>query len=540
MARKSRKQLDVAPILESPAPAVYNAAAYIRLSRDNAKRGDSLDTQQDIIENFIAASPDIRLVEVYSDNQTSGTRFERPAFKQMMEDAESGRINCIIVKDLSRFGRNAIDAGYYIEKQLPALGVRFVAVTDSFDSLEGDGGILLPLKNVIAESYALDISRKCKSVQRQNIRDGKFVGRMAPFGYDKHPKDCRRLVVDGEAAETVRQIFGWAADGIGAGEIVRMLNEANVLPPSHYKQKKGIIENSKLVGKLFWQKRTVKGILTDQVYVGDMVQGKTRTVNHKEIAVSPDEWICVQNTHEAIISRAQFDIVQNIMKQASEKDKKVRRTAVPYSPHVFRGKIFCSHCGQPMHRHRQNKDGIYWYRCESQWKLHKDACFVVSVKEAELQDAVFTLLRKYSETILGEKINRERIAPIKDAAAEKELKKIGSRLSQSKYFLKSLYENMLGGLITTDEFSTMKTAYETEMEMLSQCADEIRLKRQERASELEAYRLFSTATTQALSSHELSTDIIDVLVEKIFVKQDKSFEIAFQFADEFEGVDKVG
>ena len=184
MARKSRKNIEAVVTVEA-APTIYNAGAYTRLSSDDKKkRGDSLETQKDIIENFVAAMPDIRVVETYTDNNATGTNFDRPDFQRMLADAESGRINCIIVKDLSRFGRNAIDAGYYLEKYLPSIGVRFIAVTDSFDSNEGDGGILLPLKNLISESYALDISRKCKSVQRQNIRDGRFVGRMAPYGYD--------------------------------------------------------------------------------------------------------------------------------------------------------------------------------------------------------------------------------------------------------------------------------------------------------------------------------------------------------------------
>ncbi|MDR0840065.1 MAG: recombinase family protein [Christensenellaceae bacterium] len=542
MARKSRKNVgvvDATPV--AVVSTVYNAAAYIRLSRDNAKRGDSLETQRDIIENFIAASPDIRLADVYSDNQTTGTRFERPAFQRMMEDAGSGRINCIIVKDLSRFGRNAIDAGYYIEKQLPAMGVRFIAVTDSFDSLEGDGGILLPLKNVIAESYALDISRKCRSVQRQNIRDGRFVGRMAPFGYDKDPEDCRRLIVDEEAAGIVRRIFGWAAEGTGAGEIVRRLNKAGVLPPSHYKREKGLIENMKLVGKTFWQKRTVTGILTDRVYAGDMVQGKTRTVNHKEIAVSPDEWVCVPNTHESVISREDYECVQLLLRRASGKDSEARRAAVPYSPHVFKGKVFCAHRGQPMHRRRQNKDGVYWYRCESQWKFHRDACFVVSVKEAELQEGVFTLLGKYAGAITGGYIRRERMTPVKDAAAEGELKEINARLSQSGRFLKSLYEHMLGSLITAEEFSAMKARYESEIKALSRRADEICTARRDRASGFASYCAFSDAAAGALNGHELTAESIDRLVEKILVRRDKSFEIVLRFRDEFEQeVEKVG
>ena len=196
---------------------------------------------------------------------------------------------CFKLKDLSRFGRNAIDSGYYIEKHLPALGVRFVAVTDSFDSLEGDGGIMLPLKNIIAESYALDISRKCRSVQRQNIREGRFVGRMAPYGFMKMPDDCRRLAVDEEAAAVVRRMFDFVADGKGVGELIRQLNEDGVLPPSHYKWEKGLIANKKLLGKPYWQKRTVTNILEDRVYVGDMVQGKTRTVDGKELSVPKDE-----------------------------------------------------------------------------------------------------------------------------------------------------------------------------------------------------------------------------------------------------------
>jgi DNA invertase Pin-like site-specific DNA recombinase len=217
MARKSRKAIETS-IMAQPEQLIYNAGAYIRLSSDaRRKPGDSLENQQDIIENHIATSPDIRLVEIYCDNQTTGTNFDRSDFNRMLEDAQSGRINCIIVKDLSRFGRNSIDSGYYIEKQLPAMGVRFIAVTDAFDSKDGDGGVMIPLKNMIAESYALDISRKCRAVQQQNIQDGRFVGRLAPYGYSKAPDDCHRLVIDEEAAAVVRQMFDWAASGMGAG-----------------------------------------------------------------------------------------------------------------------------------------------------------------------------------------------------------------------------------------------------------------------------------------------------------------------------------
>jgi DNA invertase Pin-like site-specific DNA recombinase len=522
-------------------PVVYHAAAYIRLSSDaKRKPGDSLETQQDIIENFIATSPDIQLTEVYIDNQATGTNFDRPAFQRMFADVESGRINCIIVKDLSRFGRNAIDCGYYIEKQLPALGVRFIAVTDAFDSLEGDGGILLPLKNIIAESYALDISRKCRSVQRQNIQDGRFVGRMAPYGFAKSTEDCHRLVVDEEAAAIVRQIFGWAASGMGVGEIIRTLNEQSVLPPSHYKWEKGLITNKRLLGKPFWQKRTVMDILRDRVYVGDMAQGKTHTSGGKQNSIPREEWICVPNTHDAVVSQELFDRVQERLRHCSERDKAVRSTAVAYSPHLFRGRIFCAHCGHPMHRHRQNKDGTYWYRCESQWKYHKGACYQVSVKEEEIKTEVFALLRKHAEAILGGYVHRERMTPVKNAAAETELAEINRELASSGHFLKSLYESLMGEIITADEFAAMKADYEGKIKALSKRADQLRAKRRERRNERESYQDFADAVSEALAESELTADTAQRLVERIHVRRDKSFEIVFRFRDEFREVKCVG
>ena len=541
MARKSRKNIEAFAAVE-PERLFYNAGAYTRLSSDDKQKpGDSLQNQYNIIENFVAAMPDVRIVETYTDNSATGTNFDRPAFQRMLSDAQSGRINCIIVKDLSRFGRNAIDAGYYIEKLLPSLGVRFIAVTDCFDSNDGDGGILLPLKNLIAESYALDISRKCKSVQRQNIREGRFVGRMAPYGYAKDPEDCRRLVVDPEAASVVRQIFDWAEQGMGAGEIVRLLNEAKVLPPSRYKWEKGVITNEKLVGKPYWEKRTVAGVLADQVYVGDMVQGKSRTVRGKEILTDPSEWVCVPNTHEPVLSRDQYQKVQILIKRAAERDAAVRREAVPYSPNIFNGKVFCAHCGHSMHRHRQNKDGVYWYRCESQWKYHKDACYQVSVKESDLKARVMDMLRGNAEAILGEAARLERESGGAMAEVfESRLREISRQLQNSGRYRKSLYENMVNGNITAEEFASMKSDYEAKIEALSQQADELRQQRREREAALHDAGELACAVSRATQENELTAEIVDKLVEKILVSRDKSFEVQLRSCDWPEEVKGVG
>jgi hypothetical protein len=193
-----------------------------------------------------------------------------------------------------------------------------------------------------------------------------------------------------------------------------------------------------------------------------------------------------------------------------------------------------------MHRHRQNKDGVYWYRCETQWKVHKDACFQVSVKEEELQSQVLAMLNKQAEAIMGGHIRVEHEAPVMDAAGDAELNQINKRLSSSGQFLKSLYENMLDGLITADEFASMKVGYEKEIEALSKRADDIRAQRRERASRRETFRRLSGAVSEAISAHELTADVAQRLVEKIEVSRDKSFDVDLRFRDEFKEVKRVG
>ena len=535
MARKSRKNLDNTIVSVSPERVNYNAAAYVRLSADvKRKPGDSLETQRNIIENFIAASSDIRLAQVYIDNNTTGTNFDRPGFQKMLADVENGRINCIIVKDLSRFGRNAIDAGYYLEKYLPSLKCRFIAVTDGFDSNDGDGGIMIPIKNVIAESYALDISRKCKSVQRQNIKDGRFVGRMAPYGFALSPDDCHKLVVDEEAAAVVRQIFGLAYDGMTAGEITRTLNEAKIPPPSRYKQAKGIVAHDKLVGSENWHTRIVAEMLSNRMYTGDMVQGKTQTVNHRELPVSPDKWVIVPNTHESVVSREIFDAVQKIHEQIAESASKKQYNGA-YTPHLFKGKVFCAKCGHIMHRHRQNKDGTYWFRCESKWNVSNSNCTVVSVKEADLKNEIIAILHKHAEIILGRFISIESETNWDDNAADIELREINGKLDKDGRIMRSLYESMVDGVITRDEFVQMKSDYETKIADLSHRADEIRGMKHKAEKRQDEYQNLVEAVSAVLASDRLTAEIIDKLIDKVLVNPDKSIDVHFTFCDMFGG-----
>ena len=220
------------------------AALYVRLSvEDSHTHSASIETQQMIIAQFLERNPDIQVYDTYIDNGTSGTTFHRPAFQKMLSDIESGFVNCVIVKDLSRLGRNTIDTGYYIEQYFRLRNVRFIAINENFDTAapeDAHSGIIIPLRNMINEAYALDIGRKIKAQQRQAMKDGKFIGSRTPYGYLKAPDDCHQFIIDPVAAPVVQKMFQWASEGIGLNTITVRLNEAGYLPPSHYKNTQGI------------------------------------------------------------------------------------------------------------------------------------------------------------------------------------------------------------------------------------------------------------------------------------------------------------
>jgi DNA invertase Pin-like site-specific DNA recombinase len=516
---------------------IYKAAKYIRLSYtdDKSNESDSVVNQRKMLDRYIESQPDIKVVSEYVDDGVSGIIFDRPKFKEMMAAIEAGEINCVLVKDLSRLGREYIETGRYLRRIFPALGVRFIAITDGFDSNYGDGGALLPLKNVIAEAYALDISRKCRAMQRQNIADGRFVGRMAPYGLALYPVDCHKLIINTEAAAVVHKIFDWAKLGTSAGEIARRLNDEKILPPSRYKVSKGIINHDKIKKAEHWHGRIVSNILTDRMYVGDIAQGKTQTVDHKKIPVPKNDWVVVPNTHAAIVERSVFDTVQRFCERLAAKDAE-KQSYGEYSPHLFKGKVYCAKCGHILHRHRQNKDGTYWFRCGTTWKFGKDLCTVVSVKEADLKSEILAILHKQAEALLGRYISIGKAENPAKSGAETELKEINAALDKDGRMLKSLYENLVSGILSRDEFIQMKADYEAKIAALSVRADAIRNARSQEETQAEKYRDFADAVSAAISDDKLTGEIIERLIDKILVYPDKSFDVLFKFANEYKEV----
>lgn len=540
MARKSRKQR-LAPM---PAPSLYvYVALYIRLSvEDNKKRGCSVENQKLVLNDFLADKPDFVVYDTYIDNGATGTNFHRPGFQQMLSDIEAGHIDCVIVKDLSRLGRNSIDTGYYIEQYFHTHNVRFIAVTDQFDTADPGSlhsGIMLPLKNMINEAYALDIGRKIKAQARQAMKDGDYIGARAPYGYRKDPDNCHKLLIDEDTAPVVRQIFEWAHGHVALNRIVRNLNEMGITAPSHYKKSTGEITSPGLIGSGKWQTRTVMKILESEVYTGDLVQGKTKIVDHQQVKAGEDNLIIARRTHEPIISYELFTAVQEYRKQICEESRAVPKR--PYTPNIFKGKVFCADCGRSLHRQRaERKKGpdVYWFHCLTNSRVAKDSCKGVMMQETELIATVTAILEKELSVALGMSLPLFQL----EAKQKKDKDRLKTQMSarrreteKKRRLIRGLYENFVQGILTNEEYFELKTAYEESIGTLSGEIEALEKDMDALDSRLVRYRSMEKDAKSLAQDHALTAELIDRLIERIEIDHERNIHVTFRFKSEFQG-----
>ncbi len=439
-----------------------SAAAYLRLSREDGDKveSDSISNQRELIADYVKRQGDITLVSEYADDGYTGTNFERPGFKRMIEDIKSGKVNCIIVKDLSRFGRNYIETGRYLERIFPFMGVRFISVLDHYDSA-GSGNdaeqIIIPFKNLINDAYCRDMSMKIRSqldVKRQN---GKFIGSFACYGYLKDKRDKNHLVIDPVAAETVRMIFQMKLNGCNSGRIAEVLNEMGILPPAEYKRSCRLNydcgfrsgKNPK------WEVVSVNRILSNEIYTGTMVQGINRKINYKlkiSRAVPKEEWIRVANTHEAIIDRTTFDEVQRLLRIDT------RTSPTEETVYLFSGLVVCRDCGQNMIRRtsRRGDKAYVYYHC-STYKNTKNCTshlFPADKLEAIVLQSVRTQIGwlAAADTILKQidRINEEQVS-IRVLTTQIEAQ--DEEIDRFQNLKTKVYTDMLDEIITQEEYN---------------------------------------------------------------------------------------
>ena len=521
----------------------FQATAYLRLSytENHENESDSIANQKKLIEDYVKEHPDIELVSEKVDDGYSGILFDRPAFQEMMQDIVEGKINCVIVKDLSRLGREYIETGRYLRRIFPAYGVRFIAINDNIDTAHEHAGddLNISMKNLINDAYCHDISVKTRSALEVKRKKGDYVGACPVYGYRKSEENRNQLVVDEYAARVVRDIFRAKIDGRSAKRIADELNALGVLSPPAYKINRGLPHPKggfadRLDAK--WSATTVIRILQDEIYTGTLVQGRQGTYNHKlrnVIQKPEEEWIRVENAHEAIIRKRDFDLVQHIMgldtRTAPEGEK----------VYLFSGLLVCGCCGARMTRKTNTVGGkkYIYYHCPTGKKngcthpvmLREDdliQCVLASV-QAHIKNVVSVdeLLNSISE----ETINRELVAGCKAQIAENR-----AQLEQIGMFKAGLYENFVKGMLDKAEYKSLRDGYSERMEELRSAIDQLRQEMErvtdrtsKRQKWAQQFREFSNMT-------ELDRRAVVTLIQSIRIISKTELKITFRYQMEYD------
>ncbi len=547
MARKSRKESGVQTRESFSKTIGYQVGFYLRLSDKEAKERDSesIENQFALLKDFIKNKPDFRLISTFTDDGKTGTNFKRSGFEQMMDEVRSGRINCIIVKDLSRFGRNYLEAGHYIEHVFPFLNVRFIAVTDGFDTLTATPAqlsYLIPLKNIMNENYARDISKKERSAKKVLRKKGCFLGAYAMYGYEK-TTNKHVIEVDPEAAVHVKTIFDLCEKGYSDSAIAKYLNERKVLCPARYKYEKGIVKNAKYANTSGWYPQTIAGILTSRVYIGDMVQGARRSkeIKGKKEVVPMSEWDIVSGTHEAIISKEQFDRVQEIRmdrhRQYEKMTQENRRLAgKSENSGILKGKVFCGDCKRAMVRkHIKSCKDKYRYVCDMHEKTGQ--CSRKFLPEQELFEMLGCLIRRQIEAACQVKEwlqSRKQEETRELFRFEQTLRETEDKRNRLVQKMAALYQDWKEGILDQDEYLYMKKRYEEE---LTGCEGE----REELMGRKQEYIMAYTSENPALKAVSeipddflLSRELVDRLIERIEIYEGNRVRVSFKFQDEMQ------
>lgn len=411
MARVSRKKLQSSEYEKKQKPQ-YNTAIYARLSIEEEEKQDSSIRNQILIaRDYVEKHDDLSFIKTYIDNGQTGTNFDRPGFAHLMKDLNRGKVNCVIVKDLSRFGRNYLETGRLLETVFPYMGIRFISVNDNFDSnyCDDNGEIMISLKGILHDHYAKDISKKVSTAIAVKKKSGKFMNRIPPYGYGISPKNKYQLEIQQEQAEVVRSIFRWRIEGMGCAAIARRLNDMEV--PSYFKLRymQGFGDGKKTA---LWHGSTVMGILKNPIYLGCLVERKTEKAFYKGgglLTLPQDEWNLIQKTHEPIISKMIFDEVQSKWKQEKDVPKSETRYTSPKekSENVFQGMLICGECGCVLQRNSgyYHQDGTlisHYYYCPRRY-IKEGGCKSRPVSEKVLKEVVLESCKRQF-ALIGEEI----------------------------------------------------------------------------------------------------------------------------------------
>ena len=505
----------------------YTAGIYCRLSSDDGQMGESgsIETQRTLLTQF-CKEQGFTIGNCYCDDGWTGTNFNRPAFQQMLSDIDKGKINLVIVKDLSRFGREYAQMGLYIEHYFEENDIRFIAVGENIDTINGTDNIIMPLTNVMNSIYAKDCSRKTKAAHRARAQAGKYIGGHAPFGYIKDPKDRHRLIVDPPAAEVVRKIFRLFSEGIGYVRMTKMLREENILnPQAYFNDNNPDYYKSEYWRKPFdWHATSIRVILNNEVYLGKLVFGKTKSkgvYQKKRIPAPEEEWIVVENTHEPIITQETWDVVQKLMASRRRETKKGEIQ-------MFAGLVKCADCGSSLNvSYDKRKERYTGFSCWVYKNYGKERCTSHAIGWKTLGTLVLDDIRrnahvaaiatrKYVDMLTASRTDKQEKETEKH---KRELRSAEKRVAELDKIIAKLYEDSTLGKIDEQRAHTMMTAYEQEQRDLKARLEAL-TKTIDRAEEVYGnVKNFISLIKRYTDIQELSASNLNELIDKIVVHE---------------------
>ena len=510
---------------------IYNVGLYIRLSREDGDKheSESITNQKSLLLQYTKEN-NLRVYDIYIDDGFSGTNFDRPAFKRLISDIESKKINMVITKDMSRLGRDYIGTGELVEKYFPSKEVRYIAVTDNIDTyLDSSNNDIAPFKAIMNDMYAKDISKKIKSSLKAKQKEGKWVGGRTPFGYDKDPDNKNHLVVNTEQASIVKRIFDLSIDGLSYFKIAKKLTEENVKTPAQYYSFEWKNHYDLKYGQ--WHSKTIQDILTNRIYTGDLVQNKRNKVNYKIKKVvknNPSDYIVVENTHEAIIDKDTFNEVQSkLPKNVGRCEKK--------EIHLLDGLLYCGDCGHRISvTPRRKKDNRCYTICNYYRSyMKKTLCTTHSNNYYKLEKIIINSLKEeclryinkktIKEVVMNNINKKDEVSTLKDIKMlEEEVKRINDNLD-------NIYLDKLNNKITIEQFDRLTAKLNNELKIKKDKLVELNYEKNNQENtninnqEIEEY------INKFLSMDEPSRELIVNLIDRIEIYEDKTINVKVTF-----------
>lgn len=554
MARKSRK--NTGAVIEAPVQIsnYFPTAIYVRLSIENSGKdddGDSIANQISFCKAYLAEHTDLKLYDIYEDNGEKGTNFDRPAFKRMMDDIRGGKVKCVLVKDLSRFDRDYIEVGEYLEKIFPFIGIRFISITDGYDSLtcdDAESALMIPLKNMINDVYAKDISRKIITSFRARQEKGEFLPAFAPYGYVKSKEVAYRYEIDQETAPYVRMIFEWKAEGVSHNEICKRLNDMGAVTPARRKVDLGIWRAEKYKHTV-WHGRTIIDIMKNPTYTGCIVYGRIPKSLYEGIKMHrapEEEWRYVPDAHEPIVSQELFDKVQKMFADRAEKFKAKMDENAPLRELVtnhFKGKIYCGDCGKRMRfvkptdkRYPVNQDHAV-YVCGGYLDSGYSRCSRHSIRYPVVADAVLAAIIIQLELALKQE---QLIRQMRGSAREKNLidKYVGQinylsqELKKTNSKREALFENFAEGILDEAEYQFAKKKYDEEAKEIEKKLTVEKAKKVQLDDILSLSNEWLVAIHEAENVTEIDAGLVKHLVSSVKIFEDNRVEVELNFRDQ--------